>query len=81
MNTSYDPACLQVNGDTMKRAAATARKLFEQIVTAQAVSSQVFRTAIEELTTGTAQLTGEQPLLREEIGTGCCLVAGTLGNI
>lgn len=83
MNSSYDQAWLQVNGSSLKQAAAIKplESYLGKIVTAQAVSSQVFRTAIEELTTGIALLTGEQPLLREEMDACRCLVAGTLGSI
>ncbi|SEM23954.1 alpha-glucuronidase [Paenibacillus sp. cl141a] len=83
MNSSYDPAWLQVDGSSLKHAAAIKplESYLGKIVTAQAVSSQVFRTAIEELTTGIALLTGEQPFISEEIETGPCLVAGTLGSI
>ncbi|WP_176475654.1 MULTISPECIES: hypothetical protein [Paenibacillus] len=66
MGSSYDPAWLQVDGSSLKH--ATTIKPLEshlgKIVTTQAVSSQVFRMAIEESTMGIALLTGEQPIWR-----------------
>lgn len=69
MGSSYDPAWLHVDGESPKRAAAIKplESYLGKIVTGQAVSSQVFRTAIEELTTGIALLTGEQPFISEEM--------------
>lgn len=82
MNRIFDPAWLNFDGRSAERF-ETFKPLegyLRKIVTAEANPSQVFRTAIQELTGGIALLTGEEPEVIHEETAGCFLALAILGS-
>ncbi|GAA0137545.1 xylan alpha-(1-_2)-glucuronosidase [Paenibacillus sp. YSY-4.3] len=82
MNSNYDLAWLRYDGATAERSAAI--KPFEgylsNIVAAGEGASEVFRTAIQELTEGIAKLTGKQPAVESSKTADRFLTVGTIGG-